>query len=90
MLAQGRRYRFGWHGLSFVSLAQDASGMVHLHPLTPAEPAAPDSNPDDAAVDAQHIVDTLPQQTFDDMARIACSICNASMAVVMQLEQARP
>jgi hypothetical protein len=55
-----------------------------------AVPDASDPIPDGAAVDAQHIVDTLPQQTFDDMARIACSICNADMALVLQTEQSRP
>ena len=54
------------------------------------ELAVPEPKLDDPVVDAQHIVDTLPQQTFDDMARIACSICNAGMAVVMQMERARP
>jgi diguanylate cyclase (GGDEF)-like protein len=55
-----------------------------------AVPDAADPIPDGAAVDAQHIVETLPQQTFDDMARIACSICNADMALVLQTEQSRP
>ena len=60
-----------------------------MHTPQESDGRGADEAPRQAALDRLHILDTVPEQAYDDLTRLAAAVCDAPMALVSLIDRDR-